>query len=104
MEGYFKGYETEIHFTDEKTFMEEHIKMYHKAELISCGMSGIESRNRQRAMLCLELDSNPEFTANILLASARAAIRLADEKKFGAFTFLDLPPKYFTDKDPYSFV
>ncbi len=41
-------------------------------------------------------DSNPEGTARIMLAFARAAVRLGKEGRSGAFTPLDIPPAYLS--------
>ena len=38
--------------------------------------------------------SNPEATAQVLVAYARALKKLVDEKKSGAFTILDIPASY----------
>ena len=40
--------------------------------------------------------SNPEATANVMVAHARAAVRMAEEGRKGAFTILDIPPAYFS--------
>lgn len=47
----------------------------------------------------LTLDSNPEFTASVLVAYARACARLAKEEQFGAYTVLDIAPKYLSSAD-----
>jgi len=44
------------------------------------------------------LNSNPEFTANVLLAFARAAYRLNQEGVSGAKTVVDIAPIYLTPK------
>ena len=46
----------------------------------------------------INLDSNPDFTANILLACARAAYRLNREGISGAKTVVDIPPAYLSEK------
>ena len=40
----------------------------------------------------LALESNPEFTASILVAFARAVHRLNQQGQFGAVTVFDVPP------------
>lgn len=92
---YFDGYETEVNFISEEEFIKEHKKLYHRGRLISSGMTGKYLENREALNLEIELDSNPQFTAYILLASARAVCRMNREKNFGAYTFFDVPPKYF---------
>ena len=44
----------------------------------------------------LKLDSNPEFTACVLIAYARAAYRLANEGVSGCKTVFDIPPAYLS--------
>ena len=44
----------------------------------------------------LKLDSNPEFTTNVLVAFARAAARFAKEQNFGCKTVFDVPPAYLS--------
>ena len=48
--------------------------------------------------LSLKLDSNPEFTASVLIAYARAVYRLSAEGQKGAKTVLDIPPAYLSPK------
>ncbi|MDK6419934.1 diaminopimelate dehydrogenase, partial [Actinotignum timonense] len=47
----------------------------------------------------LKLDSNPEFTAAVNVAYARAAARLAKEGQYGAKTVFDIAPAYLSAKD-----
>ena len=46
----------------------------------------------------IELGSNPDFTANVLIAFARAAYRLNKEGQSGARTVVDIPPAYLSPK------
>ena len=101
MPDYFLGYDTEVNFITEEKFDREHRFMSHHGEVVSVGMSGIYENNIQSANLTLDLDSNPEFTAYVLVAAARAAVRLNREGKCGAYTFFDIPPKYFFSASPY---
>ena len=48
----------------------------------------------------LQLDSNPEFTASVLVAYARAAARLNAQGVVGAQTVLDVPPGLLSPKPP----
>lgn len=93
MKDYFLGYETEINFTTENDFLKNHSRLYHRAEVISTGT--LNNGMAETAEMALHLDSNPDFTANILLATARAAVRMNEEGKYGAFTVFDIPPKCF---------
>ena len=46
----------------------------------------------------LKLDSNPEFTSSVLVAYARAAVRMQKEGMKGCKTVLDVPPAYLSAK------
>ena len=46
----------------------------------------------------LKLDSNPEFTASVLVAYARAAYKLNKEGASGAKTVFDVAPAYLSPK------
>ncbi len=46
----------------------------------------------------LKLDSNPEFTASVLAAYARAAYRLSQEGQSGCKTVFDIAPAYLSAK------
>ncbi len=98
MEQYFAGYITEVNFISESDFIENHTGLSHSGEVIALGKSSGVST--ERARLFLKLDSNPDFTANVLLASARAAFKLHKEGKCGALTPFDIPPKSFYYGDP----
>ena len=97
MRGYFFGYDVEVNFISESDFFENHSERSHKGEVIA---SGICAGRTQTASLSLSLESNPLFTANILLATARAACRLNAEGACGALNLFDIPPKYFFLGDP----
>jgi diaminopimelate dehydrogenase len=97
MRGYFLGYETEIYFITESEFFERHTSLCHRGEVVA---SGDFLGCRQTAALALNLESNPLFTANILLATARAVCRLNREGATGALTLFDIPPKCFLLNEP----
>ena len=46
----------------------------------------------------MKLDSNPEFTASVIVAYARAVARMHREGIFGCKTVLDVPPAYLSSK------
>ncbi len=102
MENYFSGYETEIRFISEREFFEHHTSLSHKGEIIASGESGINGEHKASADFSLQLDSNPEFTANVLVAAARAACKLYSVGERGAKTIFDIPPKYFLGESSIS--
>lgn len=96
MPDYFSDYDTTVHFISQEEFIENHTGMPHGGRVIRIGSTndGI----KQVYEFNLKLDNNPEFTASVNLAYARACHRLAKEGKKGAFTVLDIPPKYLSCK------
>lgn len=95
MPNYFEPYDTTVHFIDDATFDAEHTTMPHGGFVIRTGDSG---KNKQKIEFNLELGSNPEFTSSVLVAYARAAARLAKDGKSGAFSVLDIPVAYLSEK------
>ena len=57
---------------------------------------GVGNGNTALSEYRCQWGSNPEATANVLVAHARAVVRLAREGKSGAFTILDIPASYFS--------
>ncbi|WP_407390265.1 diaminopimelate dehydrogenase [Carnobacterium jeotgali] len=96
MPNYFEPYETVVHFIDEEQFESDHQQMPHGGFVIRTGES--ETGSKQKAEFQLELESNPEFTSSILVAYARAAVKFKNEVKTGAFSVLDVPMAYLSDK------
>jgi diaminopimelate dehydrogenase len=96
MKNYFLEYDTTIDFITEEEFKVNHKGMPHGGFVIRTGMTG--ENTKQRIEFNLKLDSNPEFTSNVLIAYARAVYRLAKEGKTGAITILDVPISYISRK------
>ena len=98
MPNYFADYDTTVHFIDEKEFNEKHGGLAHGGFVIRSGATGENGAHMHVVEFSLKLDSNPEFTASVLIAYARAAHRLAAEGQKGAKTVLDIPPAYLSPK------
>ena len=98
MPDYFADYDTEVNFIDQATFEKDHSSMPHGGFVIRSGVTG--SGNKQTIEYSLALGSNPEFTASVLVAYARAVHKLADRGEVGAKTVLDVPPGLLSPKDP----
>lgn len=96
MPDYFADYDTTVHFIDEETLQREHSTMPHGGFVIRTGVTG--KNTRQALEFSLKLDSNPEFTASVLLAYARAAARLAQRGETGAKTVFDIAPALLSPK------
>jgi diaminopimelate dehydrogenase len=98
MPNYFSDYNTIVHFISEEEFDKNHAKMPHGGLVIRSGKTGIVYENKQIMEFSIKLESNPEFTANILCAYARAVSRLNSEGKTGAYTIFDIPAAYLSPK------
>ncbi|MGX7148425.1 diaminopimelate dehydrogenase [Enterococcus ureasiticus] len=96
MPNYFADYDTEVHFISQAELDQNHKKMPHGGTVLHIGTT--HENTKQVIEYNLQLESNPEFTASVLVAYARACVRLAKEKQFGAYTVLDIPPKYLSDR------
>ena len=94
MPNYFADYDTTVHFVTNDELEATHGKLTHGGNVIHMGTTG--DMNNQAIELSLKLDSNPEFTASILLAYARAAYRLSIKGEHGARTVFDIPPILLT--------
>ena len=96
MKNYFLDYDTTIDFITEEEFNVNHKGMPHGGFVIRTGVTG--ENTKQKMEFNLNLDSNPEFTSNVLIAYARAVYRLSKEGKKGAITILDIPISYISRK------
>ena len=66
--------------------------------MLRSGSTGWEKENRHLIEYSLKLDSNPEFTASVIAAYARAAYRLSGEGAHGCKTVFDIAPAYLSAK------
>ena len=98
MPNYFADYDTTVHFVTAEELRRDHSGIPHGGFVIRSGRTGLEGENSHVIEYSLKLDSNPEFTASVLVAYARAAVRLSREGVKGAKTVLDIPPAYLSPK------
>ena len=96
MPNYFADYDTTVHFISAAEMQRDHSTLPHGGFVIRSGKTGWENENNHIIEYSLKLDSNPEFTASVLLAYARAAVRLSDKGDFGCKTVFDIPPAYLS--------
>ncbi len=96
MPNYFADYDTTVNFISEETLKKEHDKMPHGGFVIRSGSTSAE--HKQVVEYSLKLDSNPEFTASVLVAYARAAYRLNQQGQIGAKTAFDVAPSLLSIK------
>ena len=98
MPNYFADYHTIVHFVSEKELLKNHAQLSHGGFVIRSGYTGMKEENKELIEYSLKLDSNPEFTASILVAYARAAYRLYKNKEYGAKTIFDIAPNMIINK------
>ncbi|RKG30544.1 diaminopimelate dehydrogenase [Acinetobacter tianfuensis] len=98
MPDYFADYNTTVNFIDEETLKKDHQKMPHGGFVIRSGNTSDEQN--QVLEFSLKLDSNPEFTASVLVAYARACYRMNQMQQYGAKTALDVAPALLSIKSP----
>ena len=67
---------------------------------IRTGTTGENGENTHVIEYSLKLDSNPEFTASVLICYARAAFRLSKVGESGAKTVFDIAPAMLSMKTP----
>lgn len=97
MPNYFDEYDTTVTFISEEELKENHSKMPHGGFVIRTGETGTEG-NKHVIEYSLKLDSNPEFTASVLVAYARAAYRLSQKGENGARSVFDIAPALLSQK------
>lgn len=96
MPDYFADYDTTVHFISEEELRRDHSAMPHGGFVIRSGET--DAGSKQVLEYSLRLDSNPEFTASVLVAYARAAYRLHRGGERGARTVLDIAPGLLSPK------
>ncbi|NSW94384.1 MAG: diaminopimelate dehydrogenase, partial [Bacteroidales bacterium] len=87
-----------VNFITEEELKKEHSGMPHGGIVIRSGVTGNGSKHTVE--FSVKLDSNPEFTASVLVAYARAVARMANEGQTGARTVFDIPFGYLSPKSP----
>lgn len=91
MPNYFDEYDTTVTFITEEELKKEHGRMPHGGFVIRSGETGNEG-NKHIIEYSLKLDSNPEFTASVLICYARAAYKMAKAGACGAKSVFDVAP------------
>lgn len=97
MPNYFSDYDTVVHFISEEELRRDHSGMPHGGFVIRGGATGADTRHVTE--FSIKLDSNPEFTASVLAAYARAVYRMAAAGETGAKTAFDIPLALLSPKD-----
>ena len=100
MPNYFADYDTSVTFITLDELRENHKGMPHGGSVIRNGKTGFNSENTNTIEFSLALDSNPEFTASVLVAYARAVTRLSARGVYGCKTVLDIAPADLSSLTP----
>lgn len=99
MPNYFADYDTIVHFITEEELKRDHAGIPHGGFVIRTGSTGVNGENNHVIEYSLKLDSNPEFTASVLVAYARAINKLHSRGIYGCKTVFDIAP---SDLSPLS--
>ncbi len=99
MPNYFVDYDTTVNFITKEELQRDHDKMPHGGFVLRSGVSGNSGENDHLIEYGLRLDSNPEFTAGVLIAFSRAAHRLSKGNAKGCFTPFDIAPSLLSIRE-----
>ena len=81
-----------VTFISQEEMDRKHRGLPHGGSVIRCGNTGWTMENQHVIEYNLKLDSNPEFTACVLAAYARAAFRMQERGERGCRTVFDVAP------------
>ncbi|MBQ7292262.1 MAG: diaminopimelate dehydrogenase, partial [Clostridia bacterium] len=98
MPNYFADYDTTVHFISAEELKRDHSGIPHGGFVIRSGKTGNNLEHNHIIEYSLKLDSNPEFTASVIVACARADVRMNGEGAKGCKTVFDIPPSYLSPK------
>ena len=96
MPNYFADYDTIVHFITEEELQRDHSGIPHGGFVFRTGVTGLNKENKHVIEYNLKLDSNPEFTASVIVAFARAINRMHGEGMTGCKTVFDVAPAYLS--------
>lgn len=88
MPNYFADYDTIVHFISKEEFEKNHNSIPHGGFVLRSGENNGTHHNLE---FSLKLESNPDFTASVLMAYARANAQLYSEGVRGVKTAIDVP-------------
>ncbi|MBQ8800843.1 MAG: diaminopimelate dehydrogenase, partial [Clostridium sp.] len=92
MPNYFDEYDTTVEFISAEEMKASHSGLPHGGSVIRSGVTGWDSENKQTIEYKLTLDSNPQFTSSVLVAMARAAVKMKARGITGCQTIFDVAP------------
>ena len=92
MPNYFADYDTTVEFITAEEMAASHSGLPHGGSVIRSGITGWNGESRQTIEYKLTLDSNPQFTASVLVACARAVMKMRSRGESGCRTIFDAAP------------
>lgn len=96
MPNYFAEYDTTVHFISQEELTRDHSGIPHGGFVLRSGVTGFNKEHKHLIEYSLKLDSNPEFTASVIVAYVRAAYRMNQEGLTGCKTIFDVAPAYLS--------
>lgn len=96
MPNYFADYDTTVNFISQEELNRDHSGIPHGGFVIRSGYTGVNNEHKHIIEYSLKLDSNPEFTASVIVAYTRAIARLHKEGAVGCKTVFDIAPAYLS--------
>ena len=100
MPNYFADYDTTVTFITAEEMKRDHAELPHGGMVIRGGTTGEGGKHRHVMEFSLKLDSNPEFTASVLVACARAVGRMNSRGDYGCKTLFDVAPADLSPMSP----
>ena len=100
MPHYFGEYDTTVNFITEEELLRDHRGIPHGGSVIRTGKTGWDGENKHVIEYSLKLDSNPEFTASVLVAFARAMYKMHARGITGCKTVFDVAPADLSPLSP----
>ncbi len=98
MPNYFADYNTTVHFISAEELQKNHSGIPHGGRVFRTGKTGMDDAHSHVIEYSLKLDSNPEFTASVMVAFARAVHRMYQAGDYGCKTVFDVPPAYLSPR------
>jgi len=92
MPNYFADNDTTVEFITKEQMQKDHAGLPHGGSVIRSGRTGWDGESRQTIEYKLTLDSNPQFTSSVLVACARAAMKMHSRGITGCHTIFDIAP------------
>ena len=92
MPNYFSDYDTTVTFITTEEMLRDHAALPHGGFVIRTGKIGLQRDHTATIEYSLRLDSNPEFTSSVLVACARALLKMKARGETGCVTVFDIAP------------